>query len=149
MEVYRGGSLRPEDHLALLRHLINPMLLWTLERGGSGVLTQELASALVSHVFQTSDDTRPGEQLHKELVVLAALLVERAHSLFQGHRKEMIHFGWWTLKYDSVAKPYAFLFLAHFLRVFPTPEKIVLQARKRGKGGLHAGKGGVARRGMA
>ena len=33
----------------------------------------------------------------------------------------------WTLKYDNIAKPFAFLCVAHFFRAFPTPEKIMLQ----------------------
>jgi hypothetical protein len=33
----------------------------------------------------------------------------------------------WTLKYDNVAKPFAFLCVAHFFGAFPTPEKIMLQ----------------------
>lgn len=37
----------------------------------------------------------------------------------------------WTLKYDNIAKPFAFLCVAHFFRAFPTPEKIMLQASGR------------------
>ena len=33
----------------------------------------------------------------------------------------------WTLKYDNAAKPFAFLCVAQFFRVFETPEKIMLQ----------------------
>ena len=33
----------------------------------------------------------------------------------------------WTLKYDNIAKPFAFLCVAHFFKAFPTPEKIQLQ----------------------
>ncbi len=33
----------------------------------------------------------------------------------------------WTLKYDNIAKPFAFLCVAHFFHAFPTPEKIMLQ----------------------
>ena len=38
----------------------------------------------------------------------------------------------WTLKYDNIAKPFAFLCVAHFFRAFPTPEKIMLQVRCEG-----------------
>lgn len=38
----------------------------------------------------------------------------------------------WTLKYDNIAKPYAFLCVAHFFKAFPTPEKIMLQVQRAG-----------------
>lgn len=37
----------------------------------------------------------------------------------------------WTLKYDNIAKPFAFLCVSHFFRAFPTPEKIMLQVTAR------------------
>jgi hypothetical protein len=33
----------------------------------------------------------------------------------------------WTLKHDNIAKPFAFLCVAHFFKAFPTPDKIMLQ----------------------
>lgn len=59
--------------------------------------------------------------------MLCACLIQHGHTFFVEHRKELIHFGWWTLKYDNAAKPAAFLCLAQFFQRFPTPEKIILQ----------------------
>ncbi|KFM28952.1 putative transcription-associated protein 1 [Auxenochlorella protothecoides] len=110
-----------------LRHFINPLMKWTLASEGPGILTKDIVSSLVADVFQTPDQGRPSEQAQQELNMLCSTLIQHAHTLFVDHRKELIHFGWWALKFDNVAKPSAFLFLAHFLRVFPTPEKIMLQ----------------------
>ncbi|KAL6768445.1 hypothetical protein ACKKBF_B39155 [Auxenochlorella protothecoides x Auxenochlorella symbiontica] len=127
IKLYKERALSPDDQVNALRHFINPLMKWTLASEGPGILTKDIVSSLVADVFQTPDQGRPSEQAQQELNMLCSTLIQHAHTLFVDHRKELIHFGWWALKFDNVAKPSAFLFLAHFLRVFPTPEKIMLQ----------------------
>jgi transformation/transcription domain-associated protein len=111
----------------VLRYLINPVMAWVVTHGELEVLSPDVVQGLVNDVFQNPEKDGPSEQIQLELVQLCATLIQHAHSLFHEHRKELIQFGWWTLKYDNIAKPFAFLCVARFFRAFPTPEKIMLQ----------------------
>ncbi|KAL4439666.1 hypothetical protein ABPG75_002667 [Micractinium tetrahymenae] len=127
LAVYRMQELDQDQSVNVLRHLINPLVTWTVAHDELDVLSPDIVQRLVMDVFQNPEKGGPSEQIQLELVQLCTTLIQHAHALFQDHRKELIQFGWWTLKYDNIAKPYAFLCVAHFFRAFPTPEKIMLQ----------------------
>ncbi|PSC74456.1 transformation transcription domain-associated -like [Micractinium conductrix] len=127
LDAYRGQDLDQDQSVNVLRHLINPLISWVVQHDESEVLSTEVVQSLVADVFQNPEKGGPSEQIQMELVQLCTTLIQHAHPLFQEHRKELIQFGWWTLKYDNIAKPYAFLCVAHFFKAFPTPEKIMLQ----------------------
>ncbi|KAL4854024.1 Transcription-associated protein 1 [Chlorella vulgaris] len=127
LHIYGQPELDQDHSVNVLRHLINPLVSWLVVHNELDVLTPEIVRGLVMDVFQNPEKGGPSEQIQMELVQLCTTLIQHAHVLFQDHRKELIQFGWWTLKYDNIAKPFAFLCVAHFFHAFPTPEKIMLQ----------------------
>eukprot|EP00899_Mesostigma_viride_P026573 jgi/Mesvir1/70/Mv13673-RA.2 len=69
-----------------------------------------------------------GEPLRVELLQLATLLLRHMPQELLPHRKELIKFGWNHLKReDSGSKLWAFVNVCHFLEVYQTPDRIILQ----------------------
>eukprot|EP00887_Chlorella_sp_A99_P004017 scaffold11.g4017.t1 len=109
LSLYKRGALAHDDGVTALRLLVTPMVGWAMEHGQADVLTPELVRSLVADVFKNPEEGGASEQVQLELVQLCGTLIHHAGHLFVEHRKELIQFGWWTLKYDNAAKPHAFL----------------------------------------
>jgi len=115
-----------------VRYLINPMVSWALTHEQQDIITGDIAQTLVTGVFQIlcAEGASGSEQMLIEAIQLCSSLVQHAPSSLKEHRKEVIQYIWWTLKQDNMAKPYAFLCVAHFFRAFQrgVQDNVVLKA---------------------
>ncbi len=129
LELFRTRGLPDDELTAGIKLLLCPVLAASFAAGQSEVLTPEDVRFLVLHMFDPPEAVFAAfpEHMRLELFKLATLLIQHAPKAMQEHRKELIKFGWFGLKHESPAKPYAFLCVAHFFNAFSTPEKIVLQ----------------------
>eukprot|EP00798_Chlamydomonas_sp_ICE-L_P011533 gene11533-34245_t len=116
----------------VIQLLITPILTFSLEKGQLCLLDAKLIDAFVVEMLDPADEGSSklqNESLRVEMLSLGTLLMKHgAAELLSNHRKELIKFGWnYLKKEDSLTKSHAFLNVAYFLKVFPTPEKIVHQ----------------------
>ena len=120
-----------ENAVNAVRYLINPSVLWAVTHGQESMFTSKVCDLLVKDIFKTpsSDTGAYSEQLQAEAIQLCSIVLQHAHSLFKDQRKEIIQYIWWTLKQDNLAKPYAFLCVAHFFNAFrAAQDNVVLKA---------------------
>lgn len=128
---FTAGHTQGEDAVNEIRYLINPSVLWALTHGQEDMFTPQIAEQLVTDVFKrlSSDAGAYSEQLQAEAIQLCSIILQYAHALFKEQRKELIQYVWWTLKQDNLAKPYAFLCVAHFFHAFRgAQDNVVLKA---------------------
>jgi hypothetical protein len=128
---FKAGHSKGEDAVNVIRYLIRPVVLWAVTHGQEGMFTSKVAESLVSDIFRTlsTETGRYSEQLQAEAIQLCSILLQHAHFLFTDQKKELIQYIWWTLKQDNLAKPYAFLCVAHFFHAFRgAQDNVVLKA---------------------
>ena len=128
---FTAGHTQGEDAVNEIRYLINPSVLWALTHGQEDMFNPQIAEQLVSDVFKRlcSDAGAYSEQLQAEAIQLCSIILQHAHALFKDQRTELIQYVWWTLKQDNLAKPYAFLCVAHFFHAFRgAQDNVVLKA---------------------
>jgi hypothetical protein len=128
---FTAGDSKGEDAVNVIRYLIRPVVLWAVTHGQEGMFTSKVAESLVNDIFRTlsSDVGAYSEQLQAEAVQLCSILLQHSHFLFKDQKKELIQYIWWTLKQDNLAKPYAFLCVAHFFHAFRgAQDNVVLKA---------------------
>ena len=152
IDLFRSGSMHSETKINSLRLLINPLLTWALEKEQKELLDEEIVASMVKDILfaklsaasattnASQDDPTDvvvpmsgsavegeDEHVHSELAKMASLMVQIAQPLLHEHRREIIQYGWHTLKCDNISKPAGFLLLAYFFKNFPTPIRVMLQ----------------------
>lgn len=131
MERFTATKSSSPDAVNVMRYLINPMVSWALSHDQQDMLAPKITQKLVD-ILQDISAEKAGysEQIQTEAIQLCASLVQHSPSSVEKFRKEVIQYVWWTLKQDNMAKPHAFLCVAHFFRAFQkgVADKVVLQA---------------------
>jgi hypothetical protein len=93
------------------------------------VLDSELTSTFIAEVLLQGGKSRTyGSRLSIELLKLSSLLLEFMGNKMAQHRQDLIKFTWSLLKSEDVkTKQWACISVCHYISVFPTPSKNILQ----------------------
>ena len=97
--------------------------------GCSNILDSELTNTFIAEVLLQGGKSRTyGSRLSIELLKLSSLLLEFMGNKMTNHRQDLIKFTWSLLKSDDIkTKQWACISVCHYISVFPTPSKNVLQ----------------------
>jgi len=137
LDIINNDDVRPQQKTAILRHLINPLLLVAFQRGEKekDIVDAEyinkvylvIWSAFIPNTNAKSITTN--DKLDVELLHMASLIIEYRHALVADQRKEIIKFGWYflSLRDDQTVKNAAYILISRFITVYDSPTKIVSQ----------------------
>ncbi|KAI9886978.1 MAG: hypothetical protein M1823_001194 [Watsoniomyces obsoletus] len=125
------------------RYLVNPifardiMLAYraTGSARGTQLMDQTVTQAVYQKVYKphlsdlNDDMIQPGsDHSHFELLQMSAMLLKYHHPLVADIRKDIIKFGWKSIRMEDVINKHAaYVVLAYFVVRFESPAKIVLQ----------------------
>lgn len=124
-------------------YLVNPILAMDIMRGyqtagsakGSRLMDKSLTEAIHNkvwkpHISDSSDDSsQPGvDHSRMELLQMSAMLIKYHHSLMLDVRKDIIKFGWTSIRLeDIINKHAAYVVIAYFIACYESPPRIVIQ----------------------
>ncbi|KAA1099348.1 hypothetical protein PGT21_004258 [Puccinia graminis f. sp. tritici] len=137
LDIVNNHEVRPQQKAAILRHLINPLLLVAFERGEKekDIVDTEYINKVylvIWSAFIPNTNVKPftsDDKLDVELLHMASLIVQYRHNLVADQRKEIIKFGWYflSLRDDQTVKNAAYILISRFIAVYDSPTKIVSQ----------------------
>ncbi|KAI9615596.1 hypothetical protein H4Q26_011538 [Puccinia striiformis f. sp. tritici PST-130] len=137
LEIINYDDVRPQQKTAILRHLINPLLLVAFERGEReyDIVDAEYINHVYLVIWSSFIPNTPtkkittDDKLDVELLHMASLIVEYRHELVADQRKEIIKFGWYFLssREDQTVKNAAYILISRFIAAYDSPTKIVSQ----------------------
>lgn len=137
LDIINNDDVCPQQKTAILRHLINPLLLVAFGRGEkeNAIVDAEYINKVylvIWSAFIPNTNVKPftsDDKLNVELLHMASLILEYRDHLVAEQRKEIIKFGWWflSLKDDQTVKNAAYLLISRFIDAYDSPTKIVSQ----------------------
>ncbi|CAH7675619.1 hypothetical protein PPACK8108_LOCUS10651 [Phakopsora pachyrhizi] len=137
LDIINNDDVSPSQKTAIMRHLINPLLLISFERGEceSQIVEADYISKVHSVIWSAfipnsnSKTFISDDKLNVEMIHMSSLIVEHRHHLIAETRKDIIKFGWrfLTLKEDQTLKNAAYILIARFIDAYDSPMKIVSQ----------------------
>ncbi|MBW0462525.1 hypothetical protein O181_002240 [Austropuccinia psidii MF-1] len=137
LDIINNDDVCPQQKTAILRHLINPLLLVAFERGEEESMIVDadyinkvylvIWCAFIPNTNVKSFTT--DDKLNIEMLHMASLILEYRPHLVADQRKEIIKFGWGflSLKDDQTVKNTAYILIARFIDAYDSPTKIVSQ----------------------
>lgn len=136
IDVYTTEDVTHAQKTAALRLIVNPILLVSFSRGQkeSTLLDSDYLNKIHSKVWQpllvfNPDQTSLDEELLRiELLHMTTLLIRLCSHLIVETRKDVIKFGWVSIKFEDIMVTQAgYVLIATFLDKFDAPAKIVIQ----------------------
>ncbi|WAR58696.1 hypothetical protein PtB15_10B34 [Puccinia triticina] len=135
--IVNNHQIPPQQKAAILRHLINPLLLVAFERGEreNDIVDTEYINKVhlvIWSAFIPNTNVKPfasDDRLDVELLHMASLIVQYRPNLVADQRKEIIKFGWYflSLRDDLTVKNAAYILISRFIAAYDSPTKIVSQ----------------------
>ena len=136
IDIYENPAVTQAHKSAALRLLVNPILLVVYSRGEreSAVVDAEWISKVHAKVWLLPHNNPldlgalDQEELRVELCHMTTLLIRHVPSLLESVKKEVIKFGWISIRFDDIAVTQtAYILIASFLAEYESPAKIVAQ----------------------
>ena len=136
IDIYENPAVTQAHKSAALRLLVNPILLVVYSRGEreSTVVDAEWISKVHAKVWLLPHNNPldlgalDQEELRVELCHMTTLLIRHVPSLLESVKKEVIKFGWISIRFDDIAVTQtAYILFASFLAEYESPAKIVAQ----------------------
>ncbi|KAG0146838.1 hypothetical protein CROQUDRAFT_656816 [Cronartium quercuum f. sp. fusiforme G11] len=137
LDIVNNSDVTPTQKTAILRHIINPLLLVAFGRGSdeTAIVDAEYISKVHRVIWSafipnsTAKVFASDDKLDIEMLHMSSLIIEHRHHLVSEQRKEIIKFGWRFLnvKDDQMVTNVAYILIARFIDAFESPTKIVSQ----------------------
>lgn len=136
LDIYENPAVTQAHKSAALRLLVNPILLIVYSRAEreTGLVDAEWIAKVHTKVWQLPHNhplelgALDEEELRVELCHMTTLLIRQAPSLIESVKKEVIKFGWISIRFDDIdVTQTAYILIASFLAEYESPAKIVAQ----------------------
>ncbi|GAA5937574.1 hypothetical protein JCM10213_008398 [Rhodosporidiobolus nylandii] len=136
LDIFENVGVTNAHKSAALRLLVNPLLLVAYSRGEreADLLDSEWVNKVHAKVWQPLLNSSPDlgtldeEELRVELCHMSTLLVRSCPALLGNIKKEVIKFGWASIRFDDItATQTSYILIATFLAEYDSPAKIVAQ----------------------
>ena len=143
LDLSHGRAVLPQVKRFAFHYLVNPIFAMDIKRSyqqngsakGSRFMDKSMTEAIHIKVWKphltdfADDHSQHGvDHSRMELLQMSALLVKYHHALFNDVRKDIIKFGWTSIRLeDIINKHAAYVVVAYFIASFESPSKIVIQ----------------------
>ncbi|SGY18766.1 BQ5605_C014g07468 [Microbotryum silenes-dioicae] len=136
IDIFENPAVAKAHKTAALRMLTNPILLVSSSRGAgeNDLIDGDFINKVHAKVWQPLLATVPDlatfedEALRVELCHMSTLLIKSYSHLVLDNKKDVIKFGWVTIKLEDITvKQAAYVLIASFLERYESPGKIVVQ----------------------
>ena len=143
LELSNNRTVTPQVKTFAFHYLVNPILArdimvnhqTTGSARGSRLVDKTMTEAIHNkiwkpHLSDFGDDlTQPGvDHSRMELLQMSAMLIKYHHTLISDVRKDIIKFGWTSIRLeDIINKHAAYVVIAYFISSYESPSKIVIQ----------------------
>lgn len=143
LDLLSGRTASQQTKTFAFHYLVNPILAMDIMRNykqhgsakGSRLMDKSMTEAIhnkvwKSHLIDFSEDfSQPGvDHSRMELLQMSAMLIKYHHSLISDVRKDIIKFGWTSIRLeDIINKHAAYVLIAYFIAYYESPPRIVMQ----------------------
>ncbi|GAA6004124.1 hypothetical protein JCM10207_002438 [Rhodosporidiobolus poonsookiae] len=136
LDIFENVGVTNPHKSAALRLLVNPVLLVAFSRGDreTGLLDIDWVNKVHAKVWKPLLGSSPDlgtfeeEELRVELCHMSTLLVRSCPALLSEVKKDVIKFGWVSIRFDDITVTQtAYILIATFLAEYESPAKIVAQ----------------------
>lgn len=136
LDIFENSGVTAAHKSAALRLLVNPVLLVAFSRGEreAELIDSEWIGKVHNKVWKPLLNSSPDlgtleeEELRVELCHMSTLLVRSCPLLLGDIKKDVIKFGWVSIRYEDITVTQtSYILIATFLAEYDSPAKIVAQ----------------------
>ncbi|KAI9798642.1 MAG: hypothetical protein M1833_004631 [Piccolia ochrophora] len=138
-----GRATSQKTKTFAFRYLVNPIFAMDIMRNydrpatakGPRLMDKSMTEAVHNKIWKphlsdfNDDPGQPGvDHSRMELLQMSALLIKYHHNLILDVRKDIIKFGWTSIRLEDVINKHAaYVVIGYFIAHYETPSKIVIQ----------------------